>query len=102
MVSGSGQRFGQDDYEDFQKLTLRDLAEDALLFGLRMNQGICLSDIDQRFGLSEKYLRELVQFVENLSEEGLAERSNGWVRLTDSGRVRADAIAAEMPLRDEP
>ena len=100
--AGVASGFGRDDYEDFQKLTLRDLAEDALLFGLRMNQGICLSDIDQRFGLSEKYLRELVQFVENLSEEGLAERSNGWVRLTDSGRVRADAIAAEMPVRDAP
>jgi oxygen-independent coproporphyrinogen-3 oxidase len=87
-----------DYYEEFEQLSPISLAEDALLFGLRMNQGVYLPDISARFGLPSEYFEEINQFFSKLGLEGLAEKVDNWVRLTPAGRVLADAIAAEMPV----
>ena len=72
-------------------------AEDALLFGLRMNDGVCLSTLGERFHLSSDYLDEVRDFVSKLQAEGLAVKNDQRIMLTLQGRVRADAIAVEMP-----
>jgi oxygen-independent coproporphyrinogen-3 oxidase len=70
------------------------LAEDALIFGLRLNEGVDLAawrgrcpgapwdEIDALFG--------------RLAAEGLARRDGPRVRLTDRGRLVADAVGAEL------
>ena len=89
--------FKTQDYEDFTELNNVILAEDAILFGLRMNQGIKLTEIGERFGLSGEFLGEIRCFFDNLQKEGLAVEKDGWISLTSQGRIRADAIATEFP-----
>ena len=96
--SGVTNGFSLNDYEDFSKLTDESVAEDAILFGLRMNQGINLREIAERFQLGQQYMDDLGQFFEKLLEEGLTIKRNEFISLTKDGRIRADAIAAELPV----
>jgi len=80
--------------EDAVELTCELLAEDALIFGLRMNAGVKVSPWCERapqapWGEVEAVLRRLV-------ENGLAEWEDDMVRLTKRGRLLADAIGAEV------
>ena len=101
-IIGVNDGFSKSDYEEFKRLSNADLAEDAVLFGLRMNQGINLNAIGNRFQISSKYFDDLSHFFEMLSNECLANYSNGMISLTSEGRIRADAIAAEIPVQEEP
>ena len=53
--------------------------------------------LDRRFGLSRKSLNNLSEFFKCLIKENLAIEIDGSVYLTTDGRIRADAIAAEVP-----
>ncbi|MCX6951547.1 MAG: radical SAM family heme chaperone HemW [Verrucomicrobia bacterium] len=80
--------------EDRVALTPALLAEDALIFGLRMNAGVDVAAWRARspgapWAAVEELLGRLVQ-------EGLALREGGTVRLTDRGRMLADSVGAEM------
>ena len=99
--SGVTNGFSLNDYEDFSELTDESVAEDAILFGLRMNQGINLREIAERFQLTEQYIYNLVNFFENLEKEGLAVQNQNWISLTQEGRIRTDAISAEIPVGSE-
>ena len=96
-AEGISNGFSPKDYDEFQVMTLTGFAEDALLFGLRMNDGVCLSTLGERFHLSSDYLDEVRDFVSKLQAEGLAVKNEQRIMLTLQGRVRADAIAVEMP-----
>jgi len=95
--SGVRAGFSSKDYDEFSELSEQTLAEDAILFGLRMNQGIKIYEIGQRFGLSRKSLNNLSEFFKCLIKENLAIEIDSSVCLTTEGRIRADAIAAEVP-----
>lgn len=70
------------------------LAEDSLIFGLRMNRGVDLARFPTRFpGVSWERLENL---WERLESDSKIERKGTWVRLTDSGRLVADAVGAEI------
>ena len=99
--SGVRDGFSQKDYDEYQEISNDTLAEDAILFGLRMNQGINLSEISNRFGLSKEYQNQLTQFFEALRNEKLIKQAGEWVACTEEGRIRADAIAAEIPVAEE-
>lgn len=75
-------------------LTPEILAEDLLIFGLRMNEGVDLEAIEARFpgALPARW----PDLEERLLEEGLARRSGRQIRLTDAGRLVADRIGAEI------
>jgi len=66
-----------------------------------MNQEINLNAIGERFNISTKYFDDLSHFFEMLSNEGLANYSNDMISLTSEGRIRADAIATEIPVQEE-
>lgn len=68
------------------------LATDALIFGLRMNAGVSISELQIRFPSAPwKGFSELAR---SLEEEGLlAVEGDRW-RLTASGRLMADAIGS--------
>jgi oxygen-independent coproporphyrinogen-3 oxidase len=80
--------------EDRVALTPALLAEDALIFGLRMNAGVDVAEWrgrspDAPWGVVEALLERLVG-------EELATRAGSVVRLTDRGRLLADSVGAEV------
>jgi oxygen-independent coproporphyrinogen-3 oxidase len=85
------------EYEEHTKLSANELARDAILFGLRMNDGINLSHIGEQFGIATDIFDGVHQFFELLEKEKLSKRKIDTHFLTAEGRIRCDAIAAEMP-----
>ena len=80
--------------EDRVTVTPALLAEDALIFGLRMNAGVDVDRWKRRcpdapWGVVEGVLDQLVN-------DGLALRNGANVRLTDRGRLLADSVGTEI------
>ena len=80
--------------EDRVALTPALLAEDALVFGLRMNAGVDLAGWRSRCPRAP--WSEVEALLARLSEEGLAERAGTVVKLTNRGRLLADTVGAEI------
>ena len=85
------------DYEEWTEIEELELARDAILFGIRMNQGINVNEICEKFTLDPCLFSEIFSFLDSLVEEGLAIEERGNHRLTNEGRIRCDAIACELP-----
>jgi oxygen-independent coproporphyrinogen-3 oxidase len=80
--------------EDRVTLTPALLAEDALIFGLRMNAGVDVAAWRARApGAPWADVEELLA---RLVADELAVRTGNMVRLTDRGRLLADSVGAEM------
>ena len=75
-------------------LTPELLAEDLLIFGLRMNEGVDPEAIGKR--CPGALPAEWPEFENQLLEEGLARRSGSRLMLTDAGRLVADRIGAAI------
>ncbi|WPZ04680.1 radical SAM family heme chaperone HemW [Blastomonas marina] len=76
-------------------LPLREQAEEAVLMGLRLDEGIDLDALAGRFGLSRDTLvsaRKLEQLVEQKLVEATEER----IALTESGMLLLDRVVAEL------
>jgi len=71
-------------------LTSNLLAEDALVFGLRMNAGVDLAALAARHPDVPWARVELA--LERLEAEGFLTRANRQISLTDEGRLVADAV----------
>ena len=83
------------DREEVQKLSETDLLEDAVIFGLRMGEGVSIRKLTQRF--SPKAVEGLASFFNSLKAEGLATFDDkNLVRLTLKGKLLADKIAVEF------
>jgi oxygen-independent coproporphyrinogen-3 oxidase len=80
--------------DDRVRLTPELLVEDALIFGLRMNEGVDLASLATR--LPDAAANEVDALAGRLVEGGLAEREAGRLRLTLRGRLVADAIGSEV------
>jgi oxygen-independent coproporphyrinogen-3 oxidase len=79
---------------DRTALTPALLAEDALVFGLRMNAGVDLAPLRRRSpGAPWDRVEALLA---RLAGEGLAAREGSQVRLESKGRLLADAIGSEI------
>jgi oxygen-independent coproporphyrinogen III oxidase len=81
--------------EDRVALTPALLAEDALVFGLRLNDGVDLAGIPARFAGTQGWT-ELQAELDRLESADLVERSESVVRLTRAGRLLADAVGSEL------
>jgi oxygen-independent coproporphyrinogen-3 oxidase len=80
---------------DRVELTPRVLAEDSLIFGLRMNEGVDLSGLRTRF--PEAPWENVSGLAGRLAEEGFATMDDGGrLRLTLRGRLVADAVGAQI------
>ena len=80
--------------EDRLALTPAQLAEDALIFGLRMNAGV---DLDRWRSLAPNApWHEVDSRIQHLLNDGLANLDGSRLRLTDRGRLLADAVGLEM------
>jgi oxygen-independent coproporphyrinogen-3 oxidase len=80
--------------EDRVQLTPALLAEDALIFGLRMNDGVDVTAWRTRVPAAPWLAVE--SLLTRLAEEGLAIWGSGRVSLTERGRLVADAVGAEI------
>jgi len=76
------------------QLTPTLLAEDALIFGLRMNEGVNLAALRVRWPGAPWATAQVL--ADRLAAEGLAERLGDSLRLTLRGRLLADAVGAEI------
>lgn len=86
---------GSPERRDEVPLNARLLAEDAVVFGLRMREGINPSHLGRRFdGVDLSFLDPLWR---DLAGEGLLEeRSDGYIALTAKGRLVADRVGLEV------
>ena len=75
----------------------QELARDAILFGLRMNRGVTVNRIAERFAMDQSFFSGIINFLNALVTEGLVEKEGGNYRLTQEGRIRCDAIGSELP-----
>jgi oxygen-independent coproporphyrinogen-3 oxidase len=82
--------------EDRVGLTPALLAEDALIFGLRMNAGVDLAEWQDR--LPQGPWGELRERVIRLAGEGLVSWDGRIAALTPRGRLVADSVGAELML----
>ena len=83
---------GQSERED---LSPARLAEDSIVFGLRLIEGVDLAALKQRFpGVC---LERVYSFTKRLEDNGLlVSDGKDRVRLTESGLMICDAIGADM------
>lgn len=80
---------------DRARLNAAQLAEDALIFGLRMNEGVHLPDVRARFGADVVAVFEPV--LESLRADGLLEwNARDRVVLTRAGRLVADSVGEAL------
>ncbi len=80
--------------EDRVAVTPLQLAEDALIFGLRMNAGVDVARWKAR--CPEAPWPDVEALLDRLADSGLALREGSRVRLTDRGRMLADSVGAEV------
>jgi oxygen-independent coproporphyrinogen-3 oxidase len=80
--------------EDRAALTPQLLVEDALIFGLRMNEGVDLIALAQQ--LPKAPWKEIYVLLDRFVTDGLAARIGGRCQLTLRGRLLADAIGSEI------
>jgi oxygen-independent coproporphyrinogen-3 oxidase len=89
-----GVEAGQPVREQAKALSARDLLCDALVFGLRLNEGVDL------FALAERFETPVPQGVRDLFadlvEEDLMELAGTRFRLNGEGRLRADAVGVAV------
>jgi oxygen-independent coproporphyrinogen-3 oxidase len=86
--------------EDRVALTPELLAEDALIFGLRMNAGVDLGAWRAR--APQAPWAAIEDTLATLAAGELLQREGSAVRLTPRGRLVADAVGAEIMAAFEP
>jgi oxygen-independent coproporphyrinogen-3 oxidase len=90
----TGIQSGNPRYADEVELDTRMLAQDSLIFGLRMNEGVNLAEWHSRFGKAP--LAEWDPFMDRMVDESLAELDGDLLKLTSKGRLLADRIGEEI------
>jgi oxygen-independent coproporphyrinogen-3 oxidase len=80
--------------EDRSALTPALLAEDAVVFGLRMNEGVDLGLLRARS--PDAPWDRVDALIDRLAEEGLASVDGLRVRLVPKGRLLADTVGSEI------
>jgi len=71
------------------------LFTDAIVFGLRMNAGVDLEVIAQRFS-ARRTMVAVEPLLRRMEAEGLLERKGTCVRLTDQGRLVCDSVGSAV------
>jgi oxygen-independent coproporphyrinogen-3 oxidase len=90
----AGMENGKMNRVDEVTLTPALLAADALVFGLRLNEGVNLKKLATRF--ADFNFKKLEPLWKNLIEEGLLEKSGAVIRLSRSGRLLADRVGVAI------
>ena len=83
-------------HEEIELLSEKDLMEEFMFLGLRLKKGISEQEFMEKFGktVEEVYQKVLIR----LTEEGVLERKNGRIRLSEKGTDVANYVMAEFLL----
>jgi oxygen-independent coproporphyrinogen-3 oxidase len=88
----------QPKFMEEETLSSTEFAQDSILFGLRMNQGISIPAIAKQFNISTDQFLGVSNFLNRLMDEGLATQlTSGSYALTKQGRILSDAVACDLP-----
>jgi oxygen-independent coproporphyrinogen-3 oxidase len=82
-------------YMEESELTLKELAVDHLIFGLRMNEGVDLEFLKKQFSEFIDF-ENLETYFEKWESEGIANRKGNRLALSLQGRLVADRLAEEL------
>ncbi len=97
----AGLAAGKPELVDVHQLTDSTLASDALVFGLRMDRGVNLASLAQRFPATD--WAQWDPLWQRLAAEGFLHVSGHNIRLSPAGRLLADRIAVHiLELAEEP
>ncbi|MEM8550312.1 MAG: coproporphyrinogen-III oxidase family protein, partial [Verrucomicrobiota bacterium] len=89
---------GEPAREDVIDLTDALLATDALIFGLRMNGGVDLALLAERFTYFDP--GKILRWAMSLTQDGLMDTGSRVLRLTRAGRLIADQIGSTLLAAD--
>ncbi len=67
---------------------------ETVIMGLRMNRGVSLLELSDRFEIEVEYYYG--ECLRNLLDERLVKLSNNYLKLTDRGRIFANRVMAEL------
>jgi oxygen-independent coproporphyrinogen-3 oxidase len=79
---------------EVHSLSPREQLEETLFLGLRINIGVDLADIENRFG--QEKTAEITHPIEELVSLGLLEQSGSHIRLTRRGRLLSNEVFARF------
>ena len=80
--------------EETERLPPRQAAGEAVMLGLRLKEGLDLAAVGERTGL--RPLEDFAGPLGDLVDNGLLIREGSRIRLSDSGRLLADAVAEKF------
>lgn len=80
--------------EDVVVLDDCELYSSALIFGLRLNDGVDLAELKSRFPGADE--NKYAAAISNLCQNGLLEKRNSRLLLTKEGRLYADSVAVDL------
>jgi len=80
--------------EGFEKLSAFDQMKETVLFGLRMNQGIDIEQIQKRFNcvLTDEQQKTISDFI----REGFLVREENYLKTSDKGRLVLDELCVRL------
>jgi oxygen-independent coproporphyrinogen-3 oxidase len=79
---------------EIMQLSLDEQHEEAWFLGLRLNEGVEITSLEQEFGTAR--VRAALETVEHLATDGLLAIGNGRVRLTPRGRLLSNDVFQEF------
>lgn len=77
-----------------ETLTAQQRFREALVFGLRMNSGVSLVSLEQKFGV--RCDDELKARIQNLTDGALLKEEKGLIQATSRGRLVLDEVAIQL------
>ena len=81
-------------YENTEELTDRDIRNETVMLGFRLNEGIDLSDLAERFG--SEYAERIGKLTERFAEQGLIEKCGSVRRFTVRGMLVSNSILTDL------
>ncbi len=78
----------------YERLAVFDQMKEAVLFGLRMNAGICTQEVEKRFGcfLNNEQQKKIDSFI----QDGFLIRENSSLKVSAKGRLVLDELCARL------
>lgn len=81
-------------YEPTETLTKRDIRNETVMLGLRMNDGVSISELSEAFG--SEYAAGIARKMDAFATQGLARKDGDRYGLTVHGMLVSNAVIAEL------
>ncbi len=83
---------------EHDKLSIKACMEETMFLGLRMDEGVSVSDFERKFGSSIQSVYG--NTIDKLDREALVVIENGYIKLTEKGLEISNAVLSEFLLDD--